>query len=61
VSVPQKWLDNIPDKDAFAEELHPDWQKKFVDADGRPDVDRCLDEYSNMSPDEFHEIEKRLR
>ncbi len=45
--IPQAWLSQITDKEAFLEEVHPGWQERF------PDADLALDFYTNLKPKEF--------
>ncbi len=55
MSIPNAWLEQITDKDAFIAEVDPDWEDHFSD------VDLALDFYSSMDPKEFLDIQKRLK
>ncbi len=47
MSIPVAWFEQITDKDAFMEEVDPDWKDHFTD------VDLALDFYTGMDPKEF--------
>jgi hypothetical protein len=47
MTVPNAWLEMVRDKEAFLNEIDPDWQDHFQD------VDLALDFYTSMDPKEF--------
>jgi len=53
--IPQSWLDDVIDEDAFLERVDPDWRSHY------PCVDVAMDHITYMHPEEFHKIRKELK
>jgi hypothetical protein len=53
MTIPNEWLRMVKDKQAFLEEIDPDWKDHF-----KGDADLALDFYTVMDPKKFLEVLK---
>ncbi len=54
--IPTAWLEKIHDKEAFLNEIQPDWKDKF-----QGDHDLALDFFTVMDHKEFHRAIKETQ